>query len=399
MPTYRYTGFDALGQPASGTITSLSETVARYTLGEEHRVTVTTLRPSMLSREWGSAKPKRGSVLLFTRMTSSLLRSLTLMQALEVTRGDLDDTRMERILADVSVRVRRGSSLADALADHPHAFDPAYVAAVRAGERANLQDVMRMLTISQRQNEETRRKVAKGLAYPTTVLGIGILVTLVILYVVVPRFARAVAEAGAGAPIIMRMMLGVSEILRLLGPLLVIAVAAGAWLAVRAYRRNERFRRGVDGAMLRLPVLGTLIGQAAIAVWARLFAILYSSGTPVSSAVTLAAQAVGNHVLRAALVSVAIGHANGPPLWQEMRRVGIPPIAVKMTQVGEEGGRLADMMNELAEYYEEETSYSVHKLTSKLESIAIVVIMVPIALLVGGVYALMASSIQAVTGQ
>jgi len=399
MPTYHYTGFDALGQPVSGTVTSLSETVARYSLSEEHQVTVATLRPSFLSREWGSPRPKRTSVLLFTRMTSSLLRSLTLMQALEVTRGDLDDARMERILADVSVRVRRGSSLADALADHPGAFDPVYVAAVRAGEQANLQDVMRMLTISQRQNEETRRKVMKGLAYPITVLGIGVLVTLVILYVVVPRFAVAVAEAGASAPIIMRMMLGASEILRLVGPLLVIASVASTWLAVRAYRRNERFRRGTDGAMLRLPILGTLLRQAALASWGRLFAILYTSGSPVSSAVSLAAQAVGNHVLRAQLVSVAIGHTDGSPLWQEMKRVGIPAIATKMAQVGEEGGRLAEMMTELAEYYEEETSYTVHKLTSKLEAIAIVVIMVPIALLVGGVYTLMASSIQAVTGQ
>lgn len=397
MATFHYTGFDALGQPVAGSIQSLSETVARYTLAEDHQVQVATLRPSFMSREWGPPKPKRSTVVLFTRMVSSLLKSLTLQEALEVTRGDLGDTRMERVLSDVSVRVKRGGSLADALAEHPATFDAVYVAAVRAGEQANLSDVMRMLAVSQKRNQETRRKVVKGLAYPATVLGIGMLVTLVILYVVVPRFARAVAEAGAGAPVIMRMMLGASEVLRLTGPLLAVGVALGTWLAVRGYRRNPGFRRRVDSATLRLPILGTLLRQAAIAAWARLFAILYSSGTPVPSAVSLAAQTIGNHVLRAQLLAVSTGHGDGRPLWQEMKRAGIPPIAAKMTQVGEEGGRLADMMNELADYYDEETSYSVDKLTSKLEPLAIIIIMIPIALLVGGVYALMASSMQAVT--
>lgn len=399
MPTFHYTGFDALGQPVSGTIQSLSETVARHALESERQVRVAALHPSFFSREWGPAKPKAASVVLFTRMTSSLLRSLTLQESLEVTRDDLGDPRMERVLWEVSVRVKLGGALADALAEHPRAFDPVYVAAVRAGEQANLQDVMRMLAISQKRNQETRRKVVKGLAYPTTVLGIGLLVTLVILYVVVPRFARAVADAGAGAPVIMRMMLGASEVLRLAGPLLVVFVVMATWLGIRAYRRSEGFRRRVDSGVLRLPVMGTLLRQAALASWARLFAILYSSGTPVPTAVALAAQTIRNHVLRSQLVAVSAGHTDGRPLWQEMRRVGIPPVAAKMTQVGEEGGRLAEMMNDLAEYYDEETSYSVDKLTSKLEPLAIIIIMIPIALLVGGVYALMASSMQAVTRQ
>lgn len=397
MATFHYTGFDALGQPVSGTIKSLSETVARHALVEERQVRGATLRPSFLSREWGPAKPKAASVVLFTRMTSSLLRSLTLQESLEVTRDDLGDPRMERVLWDVSVRMKLGGSLADALAEHPRAFDPVYVAAVRAGEQANLRDVMRMLTVSQKRAQETRRKVAKGLAYPITVLGIGVIVTLVILYVVVPRFAQAVADAGAEAPVIMRMMLGASHVLRLAGPALLAGVALLVWLAVRAYRRSPAFRRRADSAFLRVPVLGTLVQQAALATWARLFAILYSSGTAVESAVTLAANTVGNHVLRDQLLEVSRGHVDGRPLWQEMKRVGLPPVAAKMTRVGEDGGRIAEMMIELADHYDEETSYSVDKLTSKLEPLAIIIIMIPIALLVAGVSALMTSSMQAVT--
>jgi type IV pilus assembly protein PilC len=397
MATYHYTGFDALGQPVSGTIKSLSETVARHALAEERQVRVVTLRPSFLSREWGPAKPKAASVVLFTRMTSSLLRSLTLQESLEVTRDDLGDPRMERVLWDVSVRMKLGGSLADALAEHPRAFDPVYVAAVRAGEQANLREVMRMLAVSQKRTQETRRKVVKGLAYPITVLGIGVIVTLVILYVVVPRFAQAVADAGAEAPVIMRMMLGASHVLRLAGPALLAAVALLVWLAVRGYQRSPAFRRRADSAFLRVPVLGTLVQQAALATWARLFAILYSSGAAVEAAVTLAAHTVGNHVLRDQLLEVSRGHVDGRPLWQEMKRVGIPPVAAKMTRVGEDGGRIAEMMIELADHYDEETSYSVDKLTSKLEPLAIIIIMIPIALLVAGVYALMTSSMQAVT--
>lgn len=397
MPTFHYTGFDALGQPVSGTIQSLSETVARHALESERQVRVASLRPSFFSREWGPAKPKAASVVLFTRMTSSLLRSLTLQESLEVTRDDLGDPRMERVLWEVSVRVKLGGSLADALAEHPRAFDPVYVAAVRAGEQANLQDVMRMLAVSQKRTQETRRKVVKGLAYPTTVLGIGMIVTLVILYVVVPRFAQAVADAGAEAPVIMRMMLGASHVLRLAGPALLAGVVLVAWIAVRAYRRSDGFRRRADAALLRIPILGTLLRQAALATWARLFAILYSSGTAVPSAITLAAHTVANQVLRHQLLEVSRGHVDGRPLWQEMKRVQLPPIAAKMTRVGEDGGRLAEMMIELADYYDEETSHSVDKLTSRLEPLAIIIIMIPVALLVGGVYALMTASMQAVT--
>lgn len=396
MPTFHYTGYDAFGQSVSGAIKSVSDVVARHTLADEHRIHVHTLRPSFLSREWGSGRPKTASIVLFTRMTASLLRSLTLQESLEVTRDDLGDARMERVLWDVSVQIKRGRSIADALAEHPKAFSPVYVAAVRAGEQSGLQEIMRMLAISQKRSQDTRRKIVKGLAYPATVLGIGVLVTLVILYVVVPRFASAVAEAGAEAPLIMRMMLGASHVLRLAGPALLLACGVLAWLAMRAYRAKGRFRHGVDAAVLRVPVLSGLVRQSALAGWSRLFAILYTSGTPVSTAVTLAAHTIGNQVLLTQLVCVAEGHTAGRPLWQEMKRNGIPPIATKMTQVGEEGGRLGEMMNELAEYYDEETSYSVDKLTAKLEPIAIIIIMVPIALLVGGVMTLMQATMQAV---
>jgi type IV pilus assembly protein PilC len=397
MATFHYTGSDALGRPVSGTIRSLSETVARHALAEERQIRVASVRPSFFSREWGPAKPKAASVIFFTRWTASLLKSLTLQESLEITRDDLGDARMERVLWDVSVRVKLGGSLADAMAEHPRAFSSVYVAAVRAAEQANLQDVMRMLATSQKQTQEMRRKVAKGLAYPATILGIGMVVTLVILYVVVPRFARAVAEAGAQAPLIMRMMLGASEVLRLAGPALLATALLLAWLTTRAYRRGGGFRRRTDALLLRIPVLGNLVRQAALSTWARLFAILYSSGTPVASAVTLAAQTIGNAVLRDRLLDVARGHVDGRPLWQEMKRVKMPAVASKMTRVGEEGGRLAEMMHELADHYAEETSYTVEKLASKLEPLAIIIIMIPIALLVGGVYALVTSSIQTVT--
>jgi type IV pilus assembly protein PilC len=397
MATFHYTGFDALGRPVSGTIKSLSETVARHALAEERQVRAATLRPSFFSREWGPAKPKAASVIFFTRWTSSLLKSLTLQDTLEITRDDLGDPRMERVLWDVSVRVKLGGSLADAMAEHPRAFSSVYVAAVRAAEQANLQDVMRMLAVSQKQTQEMRRKVVKGLAYPATILGIGMIVTLVILYVVVPRFARAVAEVGAEAPLIMRMMLGASELLRLTGPALLAGVVLLAWLAARAYRRGTGFRRRTDALLLRISVLGNLLRQSALSIWARLFAILYSSGTSVPSAVTLAAQTVGNTVLREKLLAVSRGHVDGRPLWEEMKRTKMPPVATKMTRVGEEGGRLAEMMHELADHYAEETSYSVDKLASKLEPLAIVIIMIPIALLVASVYLMMTSTMQAVT--
>jgi type IV pilus assembly protein PilC len=396
MPTFHYTGYDALGEHVTGTIKSLSETVARHTLAEERSVMVETLRPSFMSREWGRAKPRQNSVMLFTRMTASLLRSLTLQESLEITREGLGDSRMERVLWNVSVHINRGRPLAEALAEHPEAFGSVYVAAVRAAE-ANLHEVMRMLAVSQKRSQETRRKIVKGLAYPTTVMFIGLLVTLVILYVVVPKFARAVADAGAEAPLIMKMMMGASQVLRVGGPAFLCAGGLLAWLAMRAYRREGGFRQRVDKVLLRVPVLGPLLEQSALAGWARLFAILYTSGTSVGSAVKLAAQTLDNHVLRARLVSVADGHDAGRPLWKEMNRAGLPAVAAKMTQVGEEGGNLAGMMTELAEYYEEEASYSVDKLTSRLEPLALLIIMCPVSLLAGGVVALMQASIQAVT--
>ncbi|HET6231405.1 MAG TPA: type II secretion system F family protein [Longimicrobiaceae bacterium] len=398
MPTFHYAGVNALGEPVSGSIKAPSEMVARDSLASRDQVHVSSIRPSFLSREWGSGKPKPASVLLFTRMTASLLRSLTLQESLEVTRDDLGDPRMERVLWDVSVHVRRGRSLADTLAEHPAVFDPVYVAAVRAGEQANLQDVMRMLAESRKRSQETRRKVVKGLAYPATILGVGTVVSILILYVVVPRFAKAVADAGAEAPLIMRIMLGASHVLTVAGPAMLLGGLLLGWIGVRAYRTREGLRTRVDGAMLRIPILGTLLSQAALAAWARLFAILYSSGSPVAAAVEMAAQTIGNRKLRAQLGAVSRGHGHGRPLWQEMQLAGIAPIASKLVRVGEESGRLGEMLGELAEYYEEETSYSVDKLTSRLEPLAIIVIMVPVALLVGGVYALMTASMQAVTG-
>jgi len=396
MPTFNYAGTDALGNRVTGKLEAPAESLARQLLTDEQHVTVTSLRPTLISRQWGRGRPKRESVLLFTRTTSSLLRSLTLQEALEITREDLGDPRMESILWDVSVAVKRGKTLADALEVHPNAFDPVYVAAVRAGEQANMHDVMGMLATSLKRARDHRRKVAKGLGYPLTVMAIGAVVTLVILYVVVPSFAKAVADAGAEAPWLMKMMLGASQVLRIAGPALLL-LAAGLTIGfTRAYRGNERFRTSIDRALMRIPVMGTLLRHAALGAWARLFAILYTSGTPVSAGVRLAALAIGNRVVRNQLVAVADGHAHGRALWQEMKRAGLPPTAAKMTQVGEEGGRLAEMMLDLAEHYDEETSHTVEKLTNKIEPIAIVIIMIPVGLLVAGVYTLMSASMEAV---
>src|SRR5688572_19895435 len=115
MPTFSYTGTDALGNRVTGKLVAPTESSARQLLADEQHVAVTSLRPTFFSRQWGKGRPKHESVLLFTRTTSSLLRSLTLQEALEITREDLGDPRMEAILWDVSVAVKRGRTLADAL--------------------------------------------------------------------------------------------------------------------------------------------------------------------------------------------------------------------------------------------------------------------------------------------
>lgn len=399
MGTYIYAGIDLAGHHVDGRIAAVSEAVARYKLEDEQRIQITTLRPSFLSREFGSPTPNSGSVLLFTRLMASLLQSLTVKEALEIMRNDTGDARMERTLWEISVQVQSGRSLADAMGNQPQAFNNGYVTSIRAGEESNnLRTVMRLLTESIKRTQETRRKVMKGISYPGVIMLVGMIVTLIILFLVVPRFATEVAEAGADAPVIMQMMMGASTVLRTTAPILFPALAVLAWLGVRSYRTREQFRTAVDRLILRMPLLGTLITQAAIAGWARLFAILYTSRTPVAEAITVASRTVDNRVIRAKLVAVASGHAAGRPIHEEIRHGGLPKVMAKMIQVGEEGGRLAQMLTELAEYYEEETTYSVDKLTSKLEPLAIVIIMIPVGLLVGGVYMMMSQSMQAVAG-
>jgi type II secretory pathway component PulF len=158
----------------------------------------------------------------------------------------------------------------------------------------------------------------------------------------------------------------------------------------------ERIRVHADRLLLRVPILGTLIEQAAIAGWARLFSILYSSRTDPIKAVELAAETLTNAELRDRFMRVADAQTLGRDIAAQMRVVGIPAVAAKMLQVGTESSRVAEMMNELAEYYEEETDYTVDKLTSRMEPIAVVVVMVPVGTLVSGVYLMMTQSMRAI---
>ncbi len=337
------------------------------------------LKPFSFSRR----VPAR-EVMLFTQDLSALLSAgLPLDRALKILIDSGGKRRITGVIRDVLGYVQKGHALSDALAQHPALFSHFYTNMVRAGEEGGvLEDVLERLGIYLESVQELKDYIKSALLYPAFLVGVGGISIILLLTFVIPRFSMIFEDMGQALPLATRILLGFSEGLRNWW-WLILALVCGLLLALRYYARTEAGAYQLDRLKLRMVLVGTLSRQIEIARFSRTLGTLIHSGVPILKALKLVKDIIPNRIIASGLEQVHERVKEGESLAHPLADQALfPPLAIQMLTVGEETGRLDEMLLRVADNYEKSVRNLVKKYISLLEPVMILVMGVLIGFMV-----------------
>jgi general secretion pathway protein F len=321
----------------------------------------------------------------FTQQLATLVEAgLPLDRALAIQAELAPTARLRAILGDVLRSVQGGSSLADALGKHhPRPFSRLYINMVRAGEKGGvLETTLRRLAGFLEESQEFRDALVSALIYPVLLIGVGAAAVVFLMAFVIPRFATIFKDLGATIPLPTLILLEVSGVVQRYWWLLALVAVAGA-LVSRMVLATSRGRLAADRLLLRLPVVGEVIVKTEVARFTRVLGTLLRSGVAMIPALTDVRAMLGNQVLARAVEGLGDGARRGAGLAQPMAETrAFPPLAVHMVRVGEETGRLEEMLLQVAATFEADTRKLVKRLIALAEPCIILVMGVVVGFIV-----------------
>ncbi len=320
----------------------------------------------------------------FTRQFATLLKAGTpLAECLQVLIEQMPSRRFEAIVRDVRERVTAGESLAEAMSNHPGAFNDLYVSMVRAGEvSGHLDEVLARIGAYLNRQNRLKNKILSALMYPMIMVAAGVLVVSVLMKFVVPKILKLVTARGGELPMPTRILKSVSEFFNQYWILLVILVI-GLMVIFKAVRQQKQGRYLIDRICLSLPIFGDLFRKQAISRFATTLATLLRSGVPVLEALQIVQDVVDNSVMSQVIGQVRERIVEGTDISTPLKKSKMfPPVVGHMIAVGEQSGQLEDILAQLSEAYDEEIDISAQRMTALLEPVLIISIAVVVAFIV-----------------
>lgn len=392
MPVYEYKAVDSQNRARKGMVDADSPRDARIKLRTESSLFVTDLQEAAQRKRrkiairgvTGVDAPDRRrneQVAAVTRQMASLLGAgIPLAEALRMVIEQAPDKKMEATFREIREKVTQGLSFGDAVALYPAYFTDLYANMVRAGENAGaLDSVMLRLSNFLQSQARLKNKVAAAMIYPTIMIVVGIVVVSILMVFVVPKITQLLRSKGEELPFATKVLIGISEFAQNYWLL----VMLGLVLLTIAFQLFVNSKRGGllwDRFKLAIPVFGDLLRKQSMARFATTFATLLKSGVPALQAIDVTKSVVDNRVLTDALTTVHDRVLEGADISTPMKLSGqFPPMVAYMVGVGEQAGNLEEMLERVADSYEEEVDLATQKLTAMLEPLIIVCLAVIVA--------------------
>ncbi|HVJ38821.1 MAG TPA: type II secretion system F family protein [Stenotrophomonas sp.] len=322
-------------------------------------------------------------IAFFSRQMATMMKSgVPIVSALEIIGSGHKNPRMKKMVNEVRTDIEGGSSLYEAISKHPVQFDELYRNLVRAGEGAGVLETVLDTVATYKENlEALKGKIKKALFYPAMVVAVAIIVSAILLIFVVPQFEEVFKSFGAELPAFTLLIVGASRFMVGYWWLLLIIACGAIFGFIFAYKRSPRMQHGMDRLILKVPVIGQIMHNSAIARFARTTAVTFKAGVPLVEALGIVAGATGNKVYEEGVLRMRDDVSVGYPVNMAMKQINLfPHMVVQMTAIGEEAGALDAMLFKVAEYYEQEVNNAVDALSSLLEPL----IMVFLGTIVGG---------------
>lgn len=328
-------------------------------------------------------------IAVFSRQLATMLKSgVPLVTAFQIISGGIKNPRMRTMVDKIRAEIESGSSLFEALNEYPVQFDELYTNLVKAGESAGVLDtILDDIATHKERIESIKGKIKKALYYPAAVIAVAIIVSAILLIYVIPQFEGIFQSFGADLPAFTKMVVNASRYLRANGIYILLGLIAGVTALIMAKKRSTKFAHWIDRASLKIPIVGGILEQAAIARFCRTLAITFAAGVPLVDALQIVSGATGNSVFDNAASKIREDVAVGHQLQMAMQQVGVfPNMVIQMAAIGEEAGSLDEMLVKVAEAYEEEVNNAVDALSSLLEPLIIVIVGIIVGTMVIAMY-------------
>jgi type IV pilus assembly protein PilC len=381
MTTYAWVGRTRTGQIVKGERAADSRESLTDTLRRE-QILVTHLQQAE-RKERRLKRINARSLAIFTRQFSVMIDAgLPLVQCLELLGREEPDKRLAEAIDQTRIDVEAGTSLNEAMAKRPHAFDPLFTNMVAAGEAGGILDtILQRLAIFIEKQAKLKAQVRSAMIYPISVLSIAVVVVMIILWKVIPTFTSLFDGLGASLPLATRVVIWMSQRVVIGMPFFIVGGISAAYLFRRYYQTIDG-RMRVDRVLLRMPLIGKIFRKVAVARFCRTLATLLSSGVPILDGLDITARTAGNAVIESAIAQVRTRIERGETIAQPLRATGVfPTMVVQMIGAGESTGALDTMLGKIADFYEEEVDVAVAGLLTVLEPVLICVL----GVIVGGI--------------
>jgi len=313
-------------------------------------------------------------IAIFSRQFSTMINAgLPVLQCLSIIADQQVNPTFKGIIQQIKDDIGSGGNLSDAMAKHPKVFSELYVNMIRSGELGGVLDtILERLSVYLEKAEALRRKIKSAMMYPTIVVSVAVLVIVFLMLKVIPTFESVFESFGKKLPPLTQAIVDFSHFLGhywwMIGIGIVVLI-----MAFNVFKKTARGAYLLDKMVLRLPVFGELLRKSAVAKFARTLGTLLKSGVPILEALETVAKTAGNKVVEELVNSARASIREGQGMTEPLKKGGIfPPMVIQMVSVGEETGKIDEMLMRAADFYEEEVDTAVEGLSSIMEPIIIV---------------------------
>jgi type IV pilus assembly protein PilC len=376
MATWIWEASTRAGEYRSGTMDADTEVTVRDKLAAQGLI-INSVKKKPIELKL----PKLGSgvslkdLVVFTRTFSTMIDAgLPIVQCLDMLSSQAENKYFGEILAKVKSDVESGKSLSESMAKHPKVFDDLFCNLVAAGEAGGILDLIfrRMATYLEK-SAKLRRQVRGAMVYPTAIVVVGVIVMVIMMTFVLPTFEAMFKDLGAGSlPGPTRVVLAISHFITG-NALIIIPVLVAMGFGFSAFVKTENGRYMWDNVLLKLPVLGNVVRKGAVARFTRTLGTLLASGVPILDAMDIVARTAGNAVIAKGILYAREKVSQGMDIATPLLETAIfPPMVVQMIGVGEQTGAMDDMLQKIADFYEEEVDAAVAAMSAMLEPLILV---------------------------
>jgi type IV pilus assembly protein PilC len=391
MPTFQYEAMDHTGKEVKDTIDAATQEEAQQLIRQKGFF-VTKISERAKGGKKADKKKKAGGrrkkkaftigkistkqLCTFTRQLSTLQDAgLPILRSLKILEGQCRPGVLKNALADVVEDIESGSTLSEAFAKHPKAFDRLYCNMIKAGEAGGaLEAILQRLADFKEKSQSLKRRIKSAMVYPAVVITVACAIVGFILYFIIPKFESIFADFGVDLPKMTKFLTAASHVV-VRRFWVVILTPIILWIIIKLLYRNRTGAYILDRIKLMIPVMGAIVEKSTVARTMRTLGTLVQSGVPILESLNIVRDTAGNAVFERAFTRIYESIREGETIAQPLREARIvDDIVVNMIDVGEETGELDNMLNKIADNYDEEVETLVESLVSLLEPVMIVVL-------------------------